>query len=50
MGIIGLVFTGAVIAGACCGKESIQTQDDLRDFKYNTLVKQEEKRRKKRWS
>jgi len=44
MGIISLIYTGAVIAGACCGKESIQTQDDLRDFKYNTLVKQEEKK------
>ena len=44
MGIIGLVFTGAVIAGACCGEESIQTNEDLRDLKYNTLVKQEEKK------
>ena len=44
MGIISLIYTGAVIAGACCGKESIQTNDDLRDLKYNTLVKQEEKK------
>ena len=44
MGVISLIYTGAVIYGQCCGKESIQTKDDLRDLKYNTLVKQEEKK------
>ena len=44
MGVISLIYTGAVIYGQCCGKESIQTNDGLRDLKYNTLVKQEEKK------
>ena len=45
MGVVGgLLYGGAIIVGACCGKESIQTNDDLRDLKYNTLVKQEEKK------
>ena len=44
MGVAGLIFGGVIVAGACCGKESIQTNDDLRDLKYNTLVKQEEKK------
>ena len=44
MGVAGLIFGGVIVAGACCGKECIQTKEDLRDLKYNTLVKQEEKK------